>query len=167
MRDKIVRSRYFILINSNTSVLNQTPQAQKKLKDFMIGIKKILLTKNILNFIKILDQDDFDVPKEDLINSITSEGVFEVGTQNHYLHLHLDIAIDHRTTLMIVTNRITKYFNYIFNLSVFVPKGRLISDNSVSVKGYSFKTVRRFKCMIKSVIVNIDGKTESFNYTFK
>jgi len=168
MRDKLIRSRYFILINSNVSINTTTDIGKKHLQSFLKGMKEIFLSKNILNFIKIKDENDINIPKEKLIADITIEANLEYGDKNDYLHAHADVAIDHKTTLMLVTNRIVKYFAEKYNLSVFIPPPRIISDNSIAVKTYSRKMhIKHNFLYIFARLIQLNGETETYTQTIK
>ena len=162
MRDKIVRSHYFFVVNSNTSIKNKTPEGKKRLEDFVIGLKKIFLSENILNFIRINDEKDKNIPKQKLIMDINTEIDLEYGPENGYLHAHIDMIIDHMSNITLVCNRITKYYADKFGLSVFCPPPRFITDNTHAIKKYSRKMQRYTNLYITTQLINIDGEREIF-----
>jgi hypothetical protein len=158
MRDKIVVSSYFITLNSNVSVWQD--DNKDKIKSFACGIKRIFLSRNVLNFIKILDKDDkatYDI--RDLLNEINSEITFEVGPSNGYLHIHGLVTIFHRSTIKLVTNRFTRYFAKKYGLSIFSMPPRIIPNNSGSLKTYSYKDLSSVpRLSILSRVIPINGK---------
>ena len=163
MRDKVVRSKYFILVNSNTSIYNRSPEGRKRLNNFISGIKHIFFTKDVLNFIKILDEDDVDKPLYKLLNEIDIDINFEYGDNNDFLHAHIIVSIDHMSKIKFITNRIVRFFNLKYNMSVFVPPPKLVSDNTVSVVNYAKKQMKKKFLIIASRINYIDGDMEFFN----
>jgi len=167
MRDNIVSSSYWFLANSNCSNFNPSPANQQKIKNFLEGIKRIFLSRNILNFIDIISEEDKNIPKQDLILEIRSELIEEVGEQNGMVHFHISVTIYHRTTLKLNVNRMAKFFIKMYNQVVYFSPPRIIPDNSVSIKRYQFKTVKRFpKLKINSTLVDIDNKSQNYFYAY-
>ena len=123
MRLESVSSRYWFEINSNVVATNKSPEAVRKLQDFRDGLDRIFLSKNVLNFIDIIDQEDLEdqIPKQKLISKIDSQAVIEVGPARGFLHAHILVTIIHRTTLRFTTSNCLKkrppFFTSLENLN--------------------------------------------------
>ena len=145
MRLESVSSRYWFEINSNVVATNKSPEAVRKLQDFRDGLDRIFLSKNVLKFIDIIDQEDLEdqIPKQKLISKIDSQAVIEVGPARGFLHAHILVTIIHRTTLRFTTNWIARYFNLKYKDSFYVSPGRIKPDLGISFIRYMEKTMKK------------------------
>lgn len=142
VRSETVSSRYSLVINSNSTMLNPTPEAIHKREQFQKGIRRIFLSRNILNFIDIIDEDCKGIPKEKLISEISCNVIEEVGGIKGHLHCHLDVAIYHRTSVNLNSPKITKYFAQVMGIAVFAQAPRIVADPTVNIRRYAEKHLK-------------------------
>ena len=142
MRLQSVSSRWFLLINSNVKEGNKTPAAMKK-RDFVLALKRIFLSRNILNFITIIDEEDEDMPKDKLISKVESDVALEVGPKTDCLHAHVLITIHHRSTIRFDTNMIMQYIALKYGFSVYASRPQLKDDTSIFFTRYQEKTLKQ------------------------
>lgn len=165
MRSDLVGSKYFILINSNTRTSDDTPEAIKRKRDFISGLRRIFLSKNILNFIDITNPEDFKIPIEDLLYKIRIEGQLETAPETGYLHCHIDLLVQHFSTIDIRGDRFGKFFKKIYNLNVFSPPPKLGSDMSLAHSRYLIKG-KTVKLNISSLLRHENGPPENYYKDF-
>ncbi len=166
MRDNIVSSSYWFLINSNLNVHN--PLNTKKMVDFKEGIDRIFLSRNLLNFIRVKDEADSKIDKEKLLSEIRSEAILEIGDKNGLLHCHVSTTIYHRSTIKLETNDIAKFFTKNYGFVVYVSPPRLVSDHSVMIKRYQLKNIKNYpKLRIESVVIDENGEAKNYYKVFK
>ena len=165
MRDELVSSKYFILINSNTSKHDKSPEAMKRKDDFLAGLKRIFLSPNILNFIDVINPDDSKEKITDLIYQIKIELQLETAPNNGYVHCHVDLTIDHWTTIDVQGRRFTKFFKKFYNLPVFCPIPKLVPNLNLIQTRYLIKGKSRnsLKLRINSIFSQEDGPTLFFS----
>jgi hypothetical protein len=167
MRIESVSSRWWMLINSNIKESDTRPEAVRKRKDFVEALKRIFLSKNILNFIDIKDEDDRDMPKEKLISRIDSEVALEVGTKGGFLHAHVLITVHHRSTIRLDSNRIMQYVSLKYNFSIYVSPPQLKPDQSIFFVRYQEKTMKRApRLIIQGRLTFPDGHTDAFFHQY-
>lgn len=167
MRDKVVSSSYWFLINSNLNVHNPNPENQKKIKEFREAINRIFLSRNILNFISIIDEADVKIPKPDLLNEIRAEITFEIGSKNGLLHCHCAVTIYHKTTIKFNATDIMKYVRQEYGFSIYVSPARIVADYSVQIKRYQYKEMKKIpRLKINDVVIDENGQPKNFFYSY-
>lgn len=164
LRTKTVSTRYFILIDSK---IKNIPENLDKIQLFKKTIEKIFFSLNILNFLKIEVDASKKLPVENVITSIRSVCVGEVGSVMNSLHYHCDIAILHRTRLQIQNRRITKYIIKNVGIVPFVAPPNIIADMSASIFTYQMKDVLHYpKLKISAEITHSGGVEKHFSFKF-
>lgn len=167
MRTKTVSSSYWFLINSNVSALDTSTIGLQHLRNFTDGLQRIFLSQNILNFIKILDTDDENIPKQDLISKIEADVEIETGSKRNMVHAHVIIKIHHRTTIKFITNRISRFYARKYNQVVYTEPPKIIADHSIFFTQYQEKTrPKPGKLVIKNTIIPEDGTPMDFFYRY-
>lgn len=161
MREKIVGTKYFLTINSN---LTDTPANKSKLQGFVKGVKRLLLSNNLLNMIRILSPKDEKIPKKQLIQEINTDASIEVGQKVHRVHLHATIMIWHRTTLSLSGIRIHEYLLKQTGLSCGVNiRVRDLAKGEVSTKRYLQKGKPQPKYFLQANLSGLKGKSNHFD----
>lgn len=165
MRDTLVSSKYHILINSNTHV---TPENKDKLKKFVDGLKRILLSVNILNFIDIINDEDIKTPIQKLLYNIRIESTIETAPNTKYLHSHIKLTIQHFTTVDFNMRRLKKFFKHKIGMSVFAVS-KLASDSSLFETRYQIKDKDRDQMRLKIIsdLSPENDKVQFFSYQFR
>jgi len=167
MRDKTVCSKYSFLINSNQPVTDQSPRALRRMNDFLLGLKRVFLSPNIINFILIKDEEDKQYPKPSLLSKIDADVSVEIGPEKKHLHAHVVVTIHHRTTVMLETNRVGRFIMQQYGHPIYVSPPKIIPDNTIALVQYSEKQRRKIHpLIIRSAISTEDGNTEFFNKQF-
>lgn len=161
MRDKSVSSKYWFVLNSNVRMDDHTPAAAEKRANFFAGLKRVFMSQNILNFVKIKDEDDQSADKKQLISKMTSNVALEVGGTNDYLHAHCTVTIYHRTTVLFDVNDVSKYFYKKYGLTIFGSPPKIIPDPSITIYRYEEKQRKQPReWSLTAELEDIDGKVE-------
>jgi hypothetical protein len=163
MRDQVVSSAYLFGINTNTK------SDQYRIKSFLDGLKRIFLSPNILNFIRINDEEDkAQHNKKDLISKIEIDINTEVGPHNSFVHCHCYVVIYHYTNLTLVGKDIQQYFANKYRIPVTVSPPKIQSDSKIHYIRYLQKQRKsRIPLTIQSRIVPEEGQPQTYYYTFK
>jgi len=175
MRPKPVISHFEFMVNSNVPVPHGiddiseiqpgTARVNPKLFKFMDGLRRIFLSRNILNFIHITDKDDKREPKEDLIDKISSEVQVEIAPTTRMLHVHTTLIVHHRTTVAIQPTDFIIYFKNRYGMSIYASVPRILSDLSVRNYRYFDKGRKQKPALriINSIIHSSGENMENFN----
>jgi len=175
MRPKPVCSHLEFMINSNVPVpagiddMNEiepgTAGVNPKLFKFLDGMRRIFLSRNILNFIHVIDQEDRGEPKQDLLDKITTEAQIEIAPTTRMLHAHITLIVYHRTTIEVQPMDFLAYFKKRYGMSIYASMPRIVSD--FGVRNYQYFDKGRVQKpalrIINSIVHSTGEQMENFN----
>jgi len=170
MREEAVSSTYWFMINSHARKDDPSPVARKRIKDFVDGVHRIFMSPNVLNMIKILDEEDIEeeIPKEKLIQRINCNITMEIGEKNGMYHCHVYINIHHHSTIMFVTNRVARYFNLKYGQSFMVSPGILKRIPDFLFDRYLEKSLKKLPALIiNTLLTDENGDVEPYFKQYK
>jgi len=175
MRPKPVLSHFEFMVNSNipvpfgiddmSGVKPGTARVSPKLFKFLDGMRRIFLSRNILNFIHITDQKDRKEPKQDLLDKITTECQIEIAPTTRMLHAHITLIVHHRSTIAIQPTDFLVYFKKRYDMSIYASTPRIVSD--FGVRNYQYFDKGRLQKpalrIINSIVHSTGEQMENFN----
>jgi hypothetical protein len=160
MRDQIVSSVWFLTIISN---IPDKQANREKIDKFNRAVRKVFLSSNILNFLKVIVPET--EKKQQLIQEVSSDIETEVGDKQHRVHCHGTVKVFHYSTLEFNQPKLSKYFvqetGHQVAIQAKVSGG---SAEETAMRRYMSKTRKVKRALtISGVVVGIDGKVRKYS----